>query len=142
MKPGGPQLPAVLVNGETTDCLSSSDRGLLYGDGVFETVAVERGRPRFWQRHMQRLQAGCRRLSIEGLDTALLSEETGLLLAGAQDCVLKVIVTRGRGGRGYAATSDLTASGLRHHSQPMPPILPLSACTALNSSPQRWNMRL
>ena len=47
MKPGGPQLPAVLVNGETTDCLSSSDRGLLYGDGVFETVAVERGRPRF-----------------------------------------------------------------------------------------------
>ena len=90
-----------MINGEAVDCISSADRGLLYGDGVFETLAVEQGVPRFWQRHMTRLQAGCRRLAITGVDTDALYEEAGVLLAGEGRCILKVIITRGAGGRGY-----------------------------------------
>ena len=91
-----------MINGEAADCISSMDRGLLYGDGVFETLVVEQGVPRFWQRHMTRLRAGCRRLGIAGVDTGTLYEEAGVLLAGHERCVLKIVITRGMGGRGYA----------------------------------------
>lgn len=90
-----------MINGESVDCLSSTDRGLLYGDGVFETLLVEQGVPRFWQRHMARLLAGCRRLAIAGVDSHTLYEEARGLLTGEERCILKLIVTRGAGGRGY-----------------------------------------
>jgi 4-amino-4-deoxychorismate lyase len=92
---------AAVINGEAVDCISSADRGLSYGDGVFETLAVEQGVPRFWQRHMTRLLAGCRRLLISDVDTGRLFEEAGALLAGEGRCVLKIVITRGIGGRGY-----------------------------------------
>ncbi len=38
------------------------DRGLLYGDGLFETIACADGAPRFLDLHLQRLQDGCRAL--------------------------------------------------------------------------------
>ena len=34
------------------------DRGLLLGEGVFETVLVERGRPRLLGEHLERWRAG------------------------------------------------------------------------------------
>ncbi|MFT5372207.1 MAG: 4-amino-4-deoxychorismate lyase, partial [Lysobacterales bacterium] len=40
-----------LVNGEILKFVPASDRGLNYGDGVFETIAVIQGRPRLWQEH-------------------------------------------------------------------------------------------
>ena len=54
----------VVINGQATDGISSLDRGLLYGDGVFETIAVEEEQPRFWLRHLARLSSGCERLGI------------------------------------------------------------------------------
>ena len=92
---------AVLVNGEAADCVSSMDRGLLYGDGVFETLCVEQGAPVFWRRHMKRLLAGCERLAIDGIDVDMLCEEARTLAAGVDRGVLKIIITRGSGGRGY-----------------------------------------
>lgn len=84
-----------------TDCVDVTDRGLLYGDGVFETMAVTDGRAVSWPRHMARLLTGCERLGIPAVDTGLLAREAEQLLAGMQRGVLKVIVTRGSGGRGY-----------------------------------------
>ena len=92
---------SVLVNGEPVDCVSSLDRGLLFGDGVFETIAVIDGKPRFWSRHLHRLGEGCRRLCLPVPDEALLREEVAELLNGHDACILKIIVTRGVGGRGY-----------------------------------------
>ena len=92
-----------LVNGEALDCIASTDRGLLYGDGVFETLAVQDGRCRYWIQHLARLQAGCERLAIPVVDAELLAAEAGRLLAGVAQGVLKIIVTRGSGGRGYRA---------------------------------------
>ena len=91
----------VLVNGAVTDALSSLDRGLLYGDGLFETIAVQDGQPRFWRRHLARLSAGCERLGIPSPTEYCLREEADALAAGSERGVLKLIVTRGCGGRGY-----------------------------------------
>lgn len=92
-----------MVNGRYTDSLPVSDRGLLYGDGVFETLAVEQGRPRYWSRHLVRLRAGCDRLGIPPVDDALLADEAASLINNLGHGVLKLIVTRGSGGRGYRA---------------------------------------
>ena len=59
-----------LVNGKPADCVSIADRGLLYGDGLFETLLVEAGRPQLWDYHLQRLQRDCRILKLAGRDQA------------------------------------------------------------------------
>jgi len=94
-------MTGTIINGRMTDCVASSDRGLLYGDGLFETIAVVEGEPGHWQQHLQRLQAGCARLGIEAVDELLLAEEYRQLVDGAGRAVVKIIVTRGPGGRGY-----------------------------------------
>ncbi|MGB5427528.1 MAG: aminodeoxychorismate lyase [Gammaproteobacteria bacterium] len=93
--------PRLLVNGEPLDCVSTSDRGLLYGDGVFETIAVRCGELCHWERHLQRLQSGCERLGLTTVDDLLLAEECRLLIQRSQRAVVKIIITRGCGGRGY-----------------------------------------
>jgi 4-amino-4-deoxychorismate lyase len=93
--------PVIRINGIAADCVDAADRGLLYGDGLFETMAVRKGRVSSWSRHMSRLLAGCERLGFPAVDTVQLAHEADELLAGAGCGVLKVIVTRGSGGRGY-----------------------------------------
>lgn len=94
-------ITATLVNGEPGELIPVSDRGLLYGDGIFETIAVREGRPQHWQCHMNRLQAGCARLGIQPFESAQLAAEAGSIIKGADTGILKLIVTRGSGGRGY-----------------------------------------
>lgn len=82
--------------------VSSQDRGFLYGDGLFETVRCRQGQLLLWQQHRQRLIAGCARLAIAIDPTELDYQITeAIKRAPAADCILKVIVTRGEGGRGY-----------------------------------------
>lgn len=100
--------PRLLVDGEPTERISCLDRGLLYGDGVFETLAVEEGRPRFWRRHLARLHAGCACLGIPYPDENRLREEALRAIAGEGRGVLKIIVTRGRGGQGYGGAVETT----------------------------------
>lgn len=90
-----------LLNGESGHCIDASDRGFQYGDGLFETIEVCNGEPLFWQRHFARLTKGCQRLGLPPPDSALFSAEARQLSAGADRAVLKLIVTRGSGGRGY-----------------------------------------
>jgi len=97
----------VVINGTPGDSLSSLDRGLLYGDGVFETIAISNGRLRFWARHMTRLREGCRRLAIPYPDEPGLLQESLAVVAGTERGVLKIIITRGPGGRGYRMPEDL-----------------------------------
>lgn len=90
-----------LINGEPGECVPADDRGLQYGDGLFETLAVRDGVCEFWDRHMQRLREGCERLRIPPPSSELLQAEAAQLAGTAESAVLKIIVTRGRGGRGY-----------------------------------------
>jgi 4-amino-4-deoxychorismate lyase len=93
---------ACLVNGELSAWVPANDRGLAYGDGVFETLVVESGRPRFWQAHMDRLERGCELLKFNSVNQSVLLRELQTVAAGAPRCVVKIILTRGGGGRGYA----------------------------------------
>lgn len=93
---------ACLVNGELSAWVPAGDRGLAYGDGVFETLVVESGRPRFWQAHMDRLARGCELLRFGCVDQSVLLREVKTVAAGAPRCVVKIVVSRGSGGRGYA----------------------------------------
>jgi 4-amino-4-deoxychorismate lyase len=91
----------ILIDGNPSDTLPVSDRGLQYGDGLFETIAVVDGRPRLWPAHMARLQDGCERLAIPVPDPGQLFDEALQLCAAGGRGVLKLMVTRGSGGRGY-----------------------------------------
>jgi 4-amino-4-deoxychorismate lyase len=97
-----------LVNGEPASGLPLDDRGLQYGDGLFETIAVRDGNARLLDRHLERLGNGCRRLGIPAPDMEQLIQETESLLANAGSGTLKIIVTRGAGRRGYAPPPDAT----------------------------------
>jgi 4-amino-4-deoxychorismate lyase len=79
------------------------DRGLEFGDGLFETIAVVAGRPRLLDRHLARLAEGCARLGIEAPARAELAAELGAAARLPGTGLLKLIVTRGGGGTGYAA---------------------------------------
>lgn len=91
-----------LINGVAGDRLTIADRGLMYGDGLFETIAVRDGQPCLWRAHVERLQAGARRLAISCPPPATLYRECSQVAAGAAACVVKLVLTRGIGGRGYA----------------------------------------
>ena len=91
----------ILINGEPQDLISATDRGLHYGDGVFETLAIENGKPQFWSAHMERLLEGCSRLGFPQPDVALLEAETARVCDDSERAVVKIIITRGSGGRGY-----------------------------------------
>jgi 4-amino-4-deoxychorismate lyase len=95
-----------LVDGEISGQVSAADRGLQYGDGVFETLLVRAGQPRFWQGHMDRLGAGCERLGISAVPQSILLRELKTVSAGQSRCVVKIIVTRG------SSEWDYSPSGL------------------------------
>jgi 4-amino-4-deoxychorismate lyase len=92
-----------MVNGEFTRLIDIADRGLQYGDGLFETMRVRQRECLLWDAHMERLGKGCGTLDIPMPDRELLAGEVRQLIAasGREDAVLKLVVTRGTGGRGY-----------------------------------------
>lgn len=91
----------MLVNGEKGHYIDASDRGLQYGDGLFETIEVFQGKPVFFDRHLKRLQLGCERLLIPFPDISQIKAEAQRLCSEVDRAVLKLILTRGVGGRGY-----------------------------------------
>ncbi|MEW5560188.1 aminodeoxychorismate lyase [Enterobacter asburiae] len=95
----------VLINGVEQDSLAASDRGVQFGDGCFTTVRISRGVPEFLEQHLQRLQNTCRALLIPFSEWPTLSQEMRALAQTQQDGVLKVIITRGKGGRGYSPSA-------------------------------------
>jgi len=86
---------ASLVNGEPGSLISVQDRGLHYGDGLFETLRCEQGRVRWFERHLARLREGCARLGLPEPDGALLRREAESLLADCPRALVKLVLTRG-----------------------------------------------
>ncbi|APX93590.1 aminodeoxychorismate lyase [Halomonas sp. 1513] len=86
------------------DTLPLDDRGLAYGDGLFETVLLRDGQPLLWREHLARLQRGAERLGFAAPDADSLRACCAEAPAGL--AVLKLIVTRGSGGRGYRPPAE------------------------------------
>ena len=101
----------VLINGVPAREVSALDRGLHFGDGLFETISCRAGRPRFLRLHLERLSEGCRRLQLNVEDASSLGEQVARLAAQRDAAIVKLIVTRGDAlVRGYAATGNERAT--------------------------------
>jgi len=98
-------IPRIRVNGEASHQVHALDRGLQYGDGLFETIAIVGGTPRLLSTHLERLSGGCERLGIRPVARTLLEKDIAAV-SGNGDAVVKLIVTRGPAGRGYRAARD------------------------------------
>ena len=111
----------VTLNGQPlVEGVSPFDRGLHYGDGLFETIVCVKGRARFLSLHLERLSLGCQRLHIALGDVASLRAEIESV-AAAGDALIKVIVTRGEAvARGYGWSGTEVATRLVYR-YPLPP---------------------
>jgi 4-amino-4-deoxychorismate lyase len=95
----------VRVNSRETREVSALERGLHYGDGLFETIACIAGRPRLLSLHLARLMRGCARLGISFTRTDELRSEVEALAQARRRTIVKVLVTRGPAlERGYRVT--------------------------------------
>lgn len=102
------------VNGTTfgseeAAVLSVMDRGLAYGDGLFETVRVANNRAVLLPLHMARLKGSAEALGIPG-DFPRLESDFIRFIADCGDAVAKIILTRGCCGRGYLPDPDAPSS--------------------------------
>jgi 4-amino-4-deoxychorismate lyase len=95
-----------LVNGVESSAISVDDRGLQYGDGLFETMSAQDGRVRHFERHMERLAEGGRRLGLPVPDAKLVAAECERALAGLGAGSVKLMLTRGPGPRSYRPPAE------------------------------------
>lgn len=92
----------VYVDGRPVAAVSALDRGLQFGDGLFETCAIVRGTMPLRERHFARLRRGLEWLAIDFREWDALASECASVARSAGTGVLKIIVTRGSSARGYA----------------------------------------
>ncbi len=101
-----PDIPLrILVNGLAATQVAAMDRGLMYGDGVFRTIRIADGRPRWWPDHLAKLAEDCARLGLDCPDVARLDEDLARIEPLPIRGVLRLTVTRGDGPRGYRPPS-------------------------------------
>lgn len=114
------------------DQIPADDRGLAYGDGLFETIRVSHHTPTLRQRHVDRLLAGtaCLRIPLSASDLESAVDASLAHFRRDSDWVLKLILTRGSGGRGYTPSARprprLIASA--HDMPPTPDTSGVVAC--------------
>ncbi len=84
--------------------LSPDDRAMAYGDGLFETIAVRHGEPRFARFHVERLQVSAMRLGLPVVDEQQLKQFIDVTTeqsSNRANGTLKLIYSRGESQRGY-----------------------------------------
>ncbi|EPA9109386.1 aminodeoxychorismate lyase [Serratia liquefaciens] len=90
------------INGQQHDALAPSDRGLQFGDGCFTTARVVEGKIDLLPWHIERLQQSAQRLMLPACDWDALEYEMVRAAESIPQGVVKAILTRGSGGRGYS----------------------------------------
>jgi branched-subunit amino acid aminotransferase/4-amino-4-deoxychorismate lyase len=91
--------------------ISINDRGFRYGDGIFTTIALINKVPLFWDLHLMRLQNGLSALKIDAKITNLLDNIKILIEKNAINIgILRIIITRGEGSKGYTPTNQSSAN--------------------------------
>jgi len=121
------------VDGQAASALNLQNRGLAYGDGLFETIAVRGGRPSLLLLHLERLALGCQRLGLEA-DIALVEDELHRYASQLGQGVAKLILTRGDSQRGYAPAAGVPARRILQGS-PLPAYPQANAETGIRLFP-------
>lgn len=96
-----------LINGMKQAHLPASDRAIQFGDGCFTTARIAGGKVCLLDAHLQRMQMACEKLFIPFTQWETLRCEMAELARDNERGVLKVIISRGSGGRGYSAADCL-----------------------------------
>ena len=96
-----------LINGEFSQFIDVNDRAVQYGDGLFETIAIIKGQPLLWDLHLKRLAKGAQKLNIPfPEENKFLEDFQQLNPPTNKNSVVKIILTRGQGGRGYRSPEN------------------------------------
>ena len=90
-----------LINGKKSLGLNPFDRGLAFGDGVFRTMKVRNGVPKFWKYHYEILNHDAKTIQIDIPSSRILLNDVKKLFSEPGDFVGKFIITRGVSERGY-----------------------------------------
>lgn len=102
-----------------------TDRGFLYGDGLFETLRVSGGCPLWWVRHLERLQGAAEllRIRLPLTTTELRAAADELVRRNAMpEAVMRITLSRGSGPRGYSTKGALRPTlAITLHSRSTPP---------------------
>ncbi|WP_192772026.1 aminotransferase class IV [Plantactinospora soyae] len=100
--------------------IRADDRGVLHGDGLFETMHVRAGRPWLAQEHLARLVRSAPALDLPLPDAAALRELLDTACAGwpvGTEGALRLVCTRGPEGGGpgtvYATLAEVPAASRR-----------------------------
>ncbi len=102
--------PITLIDGKEKDNLSLFNRNVQYGDGLFETCISKNNKILFWEKHLSRIDAGCKKLKIKNLDEAIWIKDVkkALSLTSKKNCVVKLILSRGNSQRGYSYPDNIS----------------------------------
>ena len=101
--------PIVLINGAKQSKTTVFNRNTQFGDGLFETCVVESKNILFWSYHIARLNKGCQKLGIGNVDESFwLSDiRKALSVSRLNNCVVKIMLSRGESLRGYGFESGI-----------------------------------
>lgn len=110
------------VNGKLVAGVAPTNRGFAYGDGVFRTMRLLNGELQDWPLHYQTLVADCSKIQMVCPSAELLMQDFKHLMATGEGDelaygVIKIIITRGDGARGYAPPAICEPSRVIIHSQ-------------------------
>ncbi|MGF1698846.1 aminodeoxychorismate lyase [Photobacterium makurazakiensis] len=93
----------ILINGECQSQIAVTDRAIQYGDGCFTTMLVEQGQVQLWPFHLERLKKTVRAFSLAEPDWSKVEANVlGLAQRYPEKGGIKVLISRGSGGRGYS----------------------------------------
>ena len=99
----------VWCNGNFVESLTldPAERGLMLGDGIFETIAVRDGKPIWLKPHMTRMGEAARIFGIPFNEIEIQNGIAAVLAESRQSTeVLRITLTRGPTPRGLAITGD------------------------------------
>ncbi|MHB1951164.1 MAG: aminodeoxychorismate lyase, partial [Acidiferrobacteraceae bacterium] len=124
---------------EATTAIDVRDRGLVFGDGVFETLAVVDGQPLAWNLHVRRLSEAAKRLGLTAPPVRDWERDVAMLAASRPRAVLKLILTRGIGEGGYRETPGTAPTRIAALSGWRTPPEPWHVGAAVTVCRQTWS---
>jgi branched-chain amino acid aminotransferase len=94
------------ITGDRDAVVSVFDHGLLYGEGIYETLRTYHGRPFLYERHMWRLRNSARMINLplpfsDAQMASLIGDTMAAAALNGDEAYIRVLVTRGVGDLTY-----------------------------------------